>query len=297
MTALHWSLLVACMKRVSCWPWTNSAYVLKFDGVIGVRCNTRAVILPSCAILPSEYTTIMLITALHWSSLVDCMERVSCRSCTIRSYVCITACEWSNSTVLLVLDAVGPAYQTTSCNFIFMRHFAFRIQHYNINNGRAPIFVGWMYGTGAVLTLDEQRVRLYCCMRVIKFDGVINWFQNTTIMLITALYWSLLVECLKRVSCRPWTNSSYVCTAACDSECVFIGVRCSRTYDEAASCNFTLMCRFAFRIQQYNVIMAVHWSSLVECMDRVSCWSWTNRPYVCIAFCCVRVIEFDGVSY
>ena len=33
-----------------------------------------------------------------------------------------------------------------------------------------------MYGgTGAVLALDEQAVRLYCCVRVIEFDGVINW--------------------------------------------------------------------------------------------------------------------------
>ena len=32
--------------------------------------------------------------------------------------------------------------------------------------------------------------------------------------------------------------------------------------------------------------------SLVECMERVSCWPETNRKYVCIAAC---VLELGGV--
>ena len=80
-------------------------------------------------------------------------------------------------------------------------------------------------------------------------------------MLITALHWSSLVDCMKRVSCWPWTNSAYVCVAVCDSEVGVSGVRCGSTY-ETVSCNFALICRVAFRIH-YNVITAVHRSSLL----------------------------------
>ena len=40
----------------------------------------------------------------------------------------------------------------------------FRIHHNNVNDGPALIFVGCMYETGVVLALDEQLVRLYCCV-------------------------------------------------------------------------------------------------------------------------------------
>ena len=122
-------------------------------------------------------------------------------------------------------------------------------------------------------------------------------YEYTIIMLITGVHWSSLVECMKRVSCWPWTNRKYVCIAACDSECVVIAVRCSRTYHEAASCKFSLMRHFTFRMQHYNVITAVHQSSLlVECMDRVPCWSWTNSAYVCID-CCARVCARIWLCY
>ena len=35
-----------------------------------------------------------------------------------------------------------------------------------------------------------------------------------------------------------------------------------------------------------TLIMASHWPSLVECMERVPCWCWTNSKYVC-SYCCV----------
>ena len=34
------------------------------------------------------------------------------------------------------------------------------------------------------------------------------------------------------------------------------------------------------------LILALHWSALVECMDWVSCWSWTYSAYVCNDYCC-----------
>ena len=189
-----------------------------------------------------------------------------------------------------MFDAVEPAYEVTSCNFNLIRHFAFPIQHYNVNNGCASIFVGWMYETDAVLNLDEQVVCLYCCVWVIEFGGVINWFEYTTIILITALHWSLLVECMKRVSCWPWTNSAYVCIPVCDSERVVTDVGYNRTY-EAPSCKFSPMRHSAFRIkntlQFYNgcaLIFVVGWMY----GKRFSCWSWTISAYVFIN-CCVSV--------
>ena len=55
-----------------------------------------------------------------------------------------------------------------------MRHFAVQM-HYNGDDGSALIFVCWMYGTGVALAVHEQRVRLYCFVCVIAFEGVINW--------------------------------------------------------------------------------------------------------------------------
>ena len=44
-----------------------------------------------------------------------------------------------------------------------MRYFVVQI-HYNGNDDSELIFVGWIYGTGAVL--DKQSVRLHCCVRL-----------------------------------------------------------------------------------------------------------------------------------
>ena len=63
----------------------------------------------------------------------------------------------------------GRTYGTASCNFILMCHFAFQINTLQFYNGRTSIFVVglMMCGTGAVLSPDKQRVRLYCQQRVI----------------------------------------------------------------------------------------------------------------------------------
>ena len=120
---LRWSLLVECMERLSCWPWTNSAYVFSYYcavcdsyskplfvfSVVWSVCNFI-----SCAILLSEYTaTSLIIMALHWSLLVECMERVLCWPLMHSTYVCsycCAVCDWPYSKLLLVFDAVcmGP---------------------------------------------------------------------------------------------------------------------------------------------------------------------------------------------
>ena len=103
---------------------------------------------------------------LHWSSLVECMQRLSCWPWTNSSYVCIAVCD---SELLLMFDTVGPMspYHVIlpSCTMFLSKYTNYTPVTINVNNGRASIFVvGWMYGgTGAVLALDKQRVRLYCC--------------------------------------------------------------------------------------------------------------------------------------
>ena len=106
---LCWSLFVECMKRMLCcrasifvvgWMYygpgvmltlddqivrlyclllvTRSASLLMFDAV-GPIMRQHHVNVLSCAIWLSKYNTTMLITAVHRSSLVECiMDRVSC---------------------------------------------------------------------------------------------------------------------------------------------------------------------------------------------------------------------------
>ena len=113
-------------------------------------------------------------------------------------------------------------------NFTLMWYFAAQI-HYNGNDGSALIFVCWMYGTGAVLALNQQRVRLYCCVclnlkMLVMFDIV--WGRNTTLTHalfccpnILQWWWRLCVVLrllnvwMKWVSFWLWTNRPYVCIA------------------------------------------------------------------------------------
>ena len=96
--------------------------------------------------------------ALRWSSLVECMERVPCWPCTNSTYVCsyyCYVCDSAYSKMFSLFDAVGAVCNFTSCAIAF----AFRMRR-NLNNeycnGLALIFVGRMYGTGAVLALCVQ---------------------------------------------------------------------------------------------------------------------------------------------
>ena len=76
----------------------------------------------------------------------------------MRLAVAIAACtiELTRSCYWCLMQYMAPYMQ-----FHLMRHFAFRI-HRNVanKNGLGLIFAGQMYGTGVVLTLGEQAVRL-----------------------------------------------------------------------------------------------------------------------------------------
>ena len=144
MAALCWSLLLKCMWWMSCWPWTNSAYVcvtacmlklervissillskyttycrvgpdwtkreyvalifawswhvlLLFDAVWGRNFTLTMCCLNTpqshCYHVLSKYTIMSMMALLRWSSLVECMEWVSCLPCTNSAYVYIPVC-------------------------------------------------------------------------------------------------------------------------------------------------------------------------------------------------------------
>ena len=143
MAALRWSSLVECMHgtvltldeqrvRLYCcvcaWIW-RCYYWCSINAVWGRN------------LMLSKYTTIMVMTALRWSSILECiMGPVSCWPWTNSAYVYI-AWIWH---VLLQYDVV----------IILSSSYAVQI-HYNGDDGSAFIVVGWMYVMGVVLTLDK----------------------------------------------------------------------------------------------------------------------------------------------
>ena len=139
-----------------------SVQLTLLEAVVGVRCSMGqyVILFDSCAILLPEYTATLIITDSHWSSLVERMKRVPCWPWTNRLYVCSHYCVhgWPYSKLSFVLE-YGAVCNVMSFMHA-MHYFAVRIHRNVNNNGLALIFVGWMYGTGAVLTLDEQAVRL-----------------------------------------------------------------------------------------------------------------------------------------
>ena len=93
------------------------------------------------------------------------------------------------------------------------------------------------FGTKAACTIDLTRSFYWCFMQpyvsVCNFTLMYHFaFRITTIMFISALDWSALVDYMKRVSCWPWTYSAYVgidpCMCVLKCNCV-IGVWCSGT--------------------------------------------------------------------
>ena len=137
----------------------------------------------------------------------------------------------------------GAVCNFTSCTILFSEYTATLI------TGLALIFVGWMYGTGVVLALDEQWVRLSLLPRGERLTLLVSircsmgpyvtlphsyviLLSEYTATLIMDLHWSSLGECMKRVPCWPWTISSYVCSYCCVydwpySKVLAIGYWCS----------------------------------------------------------------------
>ena len=154
------------------------------------------------------------------------MERVLCWSWTNSAYVYI-AWIWH---VLLVIDAVwGRNLTFTRCSNTLCTI---------ITALRWSSFVGWMYGTGVVLALDDQHVRLYCCVCVLELGAVAGDRHNMHEVVISpshTLQWRWWLYIDLRPSnvwnrCRVGSGGT-VCTfrsyIACIWHMLLIGDRCS----------------------------------------------------------------------
>ena len=159
----------------------------------------------------------MLITAVHRPSLlVECMGRVLCWFWMSRLYVCIAVSKWLN-----LLDGVinrrSTRYKASMRNFEVFDNIS-RSSYYYETVVLSPC--NWCAETYTlkwqlVATLRALIFIRWMTMIVILPSCVILPSEYTTITLITILYWSSLVECMKWVSCWRWANSSYVCIAVC----------------------------------------------------------------------------------
>ena len=132
---------------------------------------------------------------------------VPCFTWTNRTYVCIAACALELGGVIDDRYSMMPS----------SAHPQLRVHiHYNIDDGSAFIFLGWIYETGAVL--DKQTVSLHCCVSLnlnmlllafglVCYEVVISPSCvvkiHYVIMAITALHWSSLVECMERCRVDP----------------------------------------------------------------------------------------------
>ena len=128
----------------------------------------------------------------------------------------------SNLKVLLVFDTVRD------CNATLIIY-----TYYYGNDGSVLIFVCWMHGPDVVLVLNQQLVRLYCCVCLnLKVLVISVWCiviqGNVTLMhalfccpntlrtmAMTALRWSSFVECMEWVLRWPCANSACVFISFC----------------------------------------------------------------------------------
>ena len=165
-----------------------------------------------------------------------------------------------------------------------------------------------MYGgTGAVLALDEQRVRLYCCVWVIEFDAVINWrwTQYEALMRhvreggyqLVVLHKNVVLLWGGRTFIPMWCPKYTAMTINCDSACINL-----RSWNVWNGCRvgngwtartFVSLCMSLNELEVVAMsMMTLRWSSFVECIEWLSCWPWTYSAYVCIAAC---AITFESV--
>ena len=85
----------------------------------------------------------------------------------------------------------------------------------------------------------------------------------------------------------PWANSGYVCVR------VRLNLKVLLVIDAVWVRNLTLT--LIMFIQPYTMATALRWSSVVEYMERVPCWPWTNRTYVCVCLNLNVLFVFNAV--
>ena len=198
MPTLHWCSFVECIERVSCWSWTNRPYVcsycgvynwphskllLTFDAVVWGRIwfylmrhfafrihhnnvnNDLSLICVGWMYGPGVigvwysmrfYFTLMW----HFAFRIHYNCVSSCWLWTNRSYVCIAV-----SVYCLAFEAKFEcviAWRSIQYEVAISPLCAILLS--DGNDGSALVFAFcWMYGTGVVLALNQQLVRVYCC--------------------------------------------------------------------------------------------------------------------------------------
>ena len=227
MTTLRWSSFVEYMKRCCDGPRrTERTFVLlRARGVVGVWCTMRRWWSHPHHVM-SKYTTMVPMTALHWSSFFECMGWVLCWPCTNRSYVYISWIWHVPLICSMVVTLLSCAVQKIN---------------FNGNAGFTLIFCCLMYGMDAVLALDKQAVR-FIFTYILGFDGVTAarlmhyevaissscaiLLSKYTTLAIPTLRWSSFVECMEWVSCFSWTNRPYVYCRARTWRCYWRSMQC-----------------------------------------------------------------------
>ena len=71
-----------------------------------------------------------------------------------------------------------------------------------------------------------------------------------------------------------------------DFEVLTIGVRCSMRSYVISPSRAILLSKSIIHYNGDDVFALLDWPSLVECMERMSCWPLTSSAYVCL-YCCL----------
>ena len=146
-----------------------SLCLLKFECFIGDRCSMRLWFHPH-VVFKYSYNT--------WYYNGD--DGCFCVVCWI--YGTVSCWPWTNRTcVWIAMCGYLTWCEGVTCVFKMSSghkwsHYYRTVQiHCNGNDGSvALIFIGWTYEMGVMFALYKQRVRLYSCVYVVEFKGVIG---------------------------------------------------------------------------------------------------------------------------
>ena len=141
-----------------------------------------------------------------------------------------------------------------------------------------PSSVRWINGgtAGCGVVLNEQHVRLHSCIAAcVSARRCKLALMRDLVVQINTLQWIMVMTTLRWFSLAGSLN-------------VWPDYRVDHAF---TACTFALLWNATIIL-----IPALYWSLLVDCMQRVLCWPWTNRLYVCIAMCdSVPLLVFDVV--
>ena len=109
------------------------------------RCYWRLMVIITCCPNTLQWRSRLYMRLLNGVMLALDKQRV-CSHCCVRAWIRRRYYFWMQYEIV-----ISPSR-------------AVQIHYNNDDDGFALIFVRWMYGTGIVLALDEQNVRLHCCV-------------------------------------------------------------------------------------------------------------------------------------